>query len=171
MLELTTDAYLKGPIWHDTLDKLVGTVFETQWDVFALCISIGMMYDGQIETDSMVPAGYEVEPHSVGRNVLGKAQNRALLEFMFQTALVTTKHLNLDEDARLELAFNDKSKPDFNPVAFLTKYANYGITKLSDVISGTEDVELLESLMTFLNSTYESGTDIIDEELEIEDFE
>ena len=171
MLELTTDAYLKGPIWHDTLDKLVGTVFETQWDVFALCISIGMMYDGQIETDSMVPAGYEVEPHSVGRNVLGKAQNRALLEFMFQTALVTTKHLDLDEDARLELAFNDKSKPDFNPVAFLTKFANYGITKLSDVISDTEDVELLESLMTFLNSTYESGTDIIDEEFEIEDFE
>ena len=171
MLELTTDAYLKGPIWHDTLDKLVGTVFETQWDVFALCISIGMMYDGQIETDSMVPTGYEVEPHSVGRNVLGKAQNRALLEFMFQTALVTTKHLDLDEDARLELAFNDKSKPDFNPVAFLTKFANYGITKLSDVISDTEDVELLESLMTFLNSTYESGTDIIDEEFEIEDFE
>lgn len=171
MLELTTDAYLKGPIWHDTLDKLVGTVFETQWDVFALCISIGMMYDCQIETDSMVPDGYEVEPHSVGRNVLGKAQNRALLEFMFQSAMVTTKHLDLDEDARLELAFNDKAKPDFNPVAFLTRFANYGITKISEVISDTEDVELLESLMTFLNSTYESGTDIIEEEIEIKDFE
>lgn len=40
-MELTTDAILKGPIWHDTLEKLVGTVFETQWEVYALCITIG----------------------------------------------------------------------------------------------------------------------------------
>ncbi len=171
MLEFTTDAYLRGPIWHDTLEKLVGSVFETQWDVFALCISIGMMYDKQIETENMVPDDYEMEPHSVGRNVLGKAQNRALLEFMFQTAMVTTKHLDLDEDARLELAFNDNAKPDFNPVTFLTKFANYGISKLSEIIADTEDVELLESMMTFLNSTYESGAEIIEDELEIEDFE
>jgi len=90
---------------------------------------------------------------------------------LFHLLMVTTKHLDLDEDARLELAFNDNAKPDFNHVTFLTKFANYGISKLSEIIADTEDVELLESMMIFLNSTYESGAEIIEDELEIEDFE
>lgn len=163
-MELTTDASLKGPIWAETLDKLRGTVFETYWDVYALCISIGMMYDCQIESDAMVPAGYEAEPRSVPRNMLGHAQNKALLEFMLQTALVTTKHLDLAEEDRLELAFGSDKKLDFNPVAFLTKYANYGVTKVNEVISDAEDVELLEQLMTFLNSTYEAGVGVLDDD-------
>lgn len=170
-MELTTDASLKGPIWAETLDKLRGTVFETYWDVYALCISIGMMYDCQIESDAMVPAGYDAEPRSVPRNMLGHAQNKALLEFMLQTALVTTKHLDLAEEERLELAFGSDKKLDFNPVAFLTKYANYGVTKVHEVISDAEDVELLEQLMTFLNSTYEAGVGVLDDDVDLDDDE
>lgn len=170
-MELTTDASLKGPIWAETLDKLRGTVFETYWDVYALCISIGMMYDCQIESDAMVPAGYDAEPRSVPRNMLGHAQNKALLEFMLQTALVTTKHLDLSEEERLELAFGSDKKLDFNPVAFLTKYANYGVTKVNEVISEAEDVELLEQLMTFLNSTYEAGVGVLDDDVDLDDDE
>lgn len=170
-MELTTDASLKGPIWAETLDKLRGTVFETYWDVYALCISIGMMYDCQIESDAMVPAGYDAEPRSVPRNMLGHAQNKALLEFMLQTALVTTKHLDLAEEERLELAFGSDKKLDFNPVAFLTKYANYGVTKINEVISDAEDVELLEQLMTFLNSTYEAGVGVLDDDVDLDDDE
>lgn len=170
-MELTTDASLKGPIWAETLDKLRGTVFETYWDVYALCISIGMMYDCQIESDAMVPAGYDAEPRSVPRNMLGHAQNKALLEFMLQTALVTTKHLDLAEEERLELAFGSDKKLDFNPVAFLTKYANYGVTKVNEVISEAEDVELLEQLMTFLNSTYEAGVGVLDDDVDLDDDE
>ena len=170
-MELTTDASLRGPIWAETLDKLRGTVFETYWDVYALCISIGMMYDCQIESDAMVPAGYDAEPRSVPRNMLGHAQNKALLEFMLQTALVTTKHLDLAEEERLELAFGSDKKLDFNPVAFLTKYANYGVTKVNEVISDAEDVELLEQLMTFLNSTYEAGVGVLDDDVDLDDDE
>lgn len=170
-MELTTDASLKGPIWAETLDKLRGTVFETYWDVYALCISIGMMYDCQIESDAMVPAGHDAEPRSVPRNMLGHAQNKALLEFMLQTALVTTKHLDLAEEERLELAFGSDKKLDFNPVAFLTKYANYGVTKVNEVISDAEDVELLEQLMTFLNSTYEAGVGVLDDDVDLDDDE
>ena len=168
-MELTTDASLKGPIWAETLDKLRGTVFETYWDVYALSISIGMMHDGQIESDSMVPAGYEAEPRSVPRNVLGHAQNKALLEFMLQTALVTTKHLDLTEEQRLELAFGKEKKLEFNPVAFLTKFANFGVIKIHEVISDADDVELLEQLMTFLNTTYEAGVGVMDDDVDIED--
>ena len=159
-MELTTDAILKGPIWAAMFDKLKGVVFETNWDIYALSISIGMMYDAQIESDAMVPDGYEAEPRYVPRNVLGHDKNKALLEFMLQTALVTTKHLDLDEDTRLAYAFDDQVKVEFNPVAFLTKYANYGITKINEVVSDTNDVETLEALMTFLNSTYEFGAEL-----------
>jgi len=168
-MELKTDAILRGPVWDETIDKLKGVVFETIWDIYALSISIGMMYDCQIESDDMVPEGYDAEPRSVPRTVLGHTQNKALLEFMLQAALVTTKHLDLDENTRLELAFNDEKKLDFNPIAFLTKYANYGICMIKDVIDGTEGVELLESITTFLNSTYESGVGVIeDDDIEIE---
>ena len=162
-MEITSDAALKGPIWHDTLDKLVGTVFQTQWDVYALCVSIGMMYDCQIESDSMVPSNYELDPQYVGRGVLNKSQNKSLLELMFQSALVTTKHVDYNEEMRLELAFGSDEKLDINPITFLTRFANYGVTKLAEVIKDVEDVELLEVLMSFLNSTYESGVDNFEE--------
>lgn len=170
-MELTTDAILRGPIWAAMLDKLKGPIFETNWDVYALSISIGMMYDSQINSEDMVPASYEDDPRTVPRTVLGHSQNKSLIEFMFQSALVTTKHLNMDEDERLELAFDNNKKPDFNPVAFLTKFANFGITKIREVISDTDDVETLEALMTFLNSTYESGIDVIEDIEEIESYE
>ena len=56
-------------------------------------------------------------------------------------------------------------------VAFLTKYANYGITMIKDVIDDTDDIEMLEALMTFLNSTYETGVAGIDGDNELEDFD
>lgn len=168
-MELTSDVILKGPLWADTIDQLRGKIFETTWDIYALSISIGMMYDCQIDSDDMMPDDYDQEPRYIPRNMLGHAQNEALLEFMFQTALVTTKHLDLDEDQRLELAFGDDAKPNFNPVAFLTKYANYGVKKLHSLISDTDDIETMEALMSFLNSAYEAGVDNIEISDEIED--
>lgn len=170
-MEITTDATLRGHIWSDTIDKLVGSVFETYWDLYALSISIGMMYDGRINSKDMVLPDYEGEPKTVPRTVLGKSQNKALLEFMFQSALVATKHLDLNEDSRLELAFSDEKKPDFNPIAFLTEFANFGVSKIHEVIKDTEDVETLEALMTFLNSTYESGVNVLGVDDEIIDDE
>lgn len=156
-MELTTDAYLKGPIWAETIDRLVGSLFKTNWDIYALSITIGIMYDAQIEPEDMVPQGYEGEPRYVPRTILGHTQNKALIEFMLQASMITTKHIDLNEDERLEVAFNDDKKYEFNPIAFLTKFANYGITKIHKVINGCDDIEMLESLMRFLNTTYESG--------------
>ena len=62
-MELTADASLKGPIWSETLDKLTGKIFDTFWDTYALCISIGMMYDQQIDSDDM---GHRESPLSMG---------------------------------------------------------------------------------------------------------
>ena len=94
---------------------------------------------------------------------------------MLQAAMVTTKHLDLDEAERLEIAFNDDKKLEFNPVAFLTRYANYGITMLQEEIDDTDDLEMLEALMNFLNKMYESGITGIDNDndndAELEDFD
>lgn len=171
-MELKTDAILKGPIWADTIDRIVGKsgkIFKTNWDLYALSITIGIMHDCQIESDDMVPDGYDAEPRYVPRNVLGDLQRRTLLEFMLQSAMITTKHLDLAENERLEIAFNADKKLEFNPVAFLTKFANYGITMIKDVIDDTDDVEMMEALMTFLNNTYESGIAGVDGDTDIDE--
>lgn len=170
-MELTNDVLLKGPIWAETIDSLKGSFFATNWDIYALCISIGMMFDSQIASDDMVPKGYSEEPRYIPRNMLGHAQHESLLDFMFQTALVTTKHLNLDEEKRLELAFSSDAKPDFSPIGFLTKFANFGVTKLHPLISDADPTETMLSMMTFLNETYEAGIDNIEMDDDIEDLE
>lgn len=165
-MDMKSDITLKGPIWAETLDQLRNTVFETYWDIYALCVSIGMMYDAQIDSDDMVPEGYDEEPKNIPRSILNQAKNRALIEFMVQAALVTTKHLDLSEDERLETAFEPNAAATFKPIPFLTKFANYGITKLHEVVYDTEGVETLESLMVYLNSTFEAGVDTMKETLE-----
>ncbi len=170
-LNLTADIHLLGPIWADTIDNLKGTFFESNWDIYALCVSIGMMYDQQIESEAMVPEGYNTEPRYIPRNMLGHPQNISLLEFMLQTALVTTKHIDMDEDDRLQLAFDKTKKGDFKPIPFLTKYANFGVTKIHELISDSDDIETMEALMTFLNSTYEDGANNLEDSAEIDSLE
>lgn len=170
-MEATSDAILKGQIWAETIDRLVGPVFKTNWDIFALCISIGIMHDQQIESDDMVSEEYVAEPRYVPHVVMGQTKNIALLGFMMQTALITTKHVNYNEDERLELAFDENQKLPFNPIYFFTKFANYGVKKISDVIEGKDGIEMLEALMVFLNSIYETGVEGIEDELLIDEID
>ena len=158
-MQITADVTLKGPVWAEMLDLLVDEFFARNWDLYALSISIGMMYDGQIETEDMVPSGYKENPRYIPRNVLIQNKNKSLLEFMLQAAMITTKHINFAEQERLELAFSDKTKDDFNPMLFLTRYANYGIVKIKEAIGDATDVELMQKLMAFLDSIYETGFD------------
>lgn len=170
-MEITTDVTLKGPIWAETLDTLRGTFFDTFWDIYALCISIGMMYDRQIETEDMIPEGYTEEPRYIPRNVLINPKRASLLEFMYQTAMVTTKNLDFGEKERLELAFLEEKKQKQNPLPLLTKFANYGVTLLHPLISDTSDTETMESIAAFLNTAYEEGIAAISEYEDLEDIE
>ena len=158
-MQITTDVALKGPAWAEMLDLLVTDIFSRYWDVYALSVSIGMMYDGQIENDDMVPEGYKENPRLIPRNVLIQDKNKSLLEFMLQAAMLTTKHVNFSEQERLEIAFGSKSVEDFNPMHFLTKYANYGILKIKEAIGDATDVELMQELRDFLDDIYETGFD------------
>ena len=169
-MQITNDVSLNGPVWAEMLDLLVGEIFDTNWDVYALCISIGMMYDCQIGSDQMSPNDYTENPRYIPRNVLISGQRKGLLEFMLQAALVTTKHVDLSEDQRLEYAFGDSPNIPFKPLAFLTNYANYGITKLKEVLEDATDIELMERIMTYLDELYTYGYDpTADLNLEIDD--
>ena len=169
-MQITTDVALKGPVWAEMLDLLVTDFFPRYWDLYALSVSIGMMYDGQIDTDDMVPDGYKENPRLIPRNVLIQNKNKSILDFMLQAAMVTTKHVEFSEQERLEIAFGSKSMDNFNPMHFLTKYANYGILKIKDAIGDSSDVELMQEFRDFLDDIYETGYDpTADIELELDE--
>ena len=158
-MQITADVTLKGPVWAEMLDLLVSEYIPTNMDLYALSISIGMMYDGQIESDTMVPGDYKENPRYIPRGVLIQNKHKSLLEFMLQAAMITTKHVDFSEQVRLEIAFNEKNVEKFSPIQFLTKYANYGIVKIKEAIGDATDVELMQKMTTFLDSIYETGYD------------
>ncbi len=151
-MELTTDVLLRGTIWAKTIDELA-PIFTTRtnYSIFLLCISIGIMYDQRIdkfEDDNL-------DPRNVPRNVM-QNQDNGKLDFMFQAAILSTKTVEYSEEERLELAFGEKEQNEFNKLAFLTSFANFGVTVLAEQIGDTP-VESMENIKTFLASTVEGN--------------
>ena len=154
MEKITADVILKGAIWETVFNKLQPHIFKTQYGVYALCIAIGIMYDKQLsfeETESD-------EQRYVPRTML--YQKKAELEILFQTAILTTENVDFDENKRLELAFGNSIK-DFNQMHFLTQFANYGVTVLSEKVSD-DPLETMENLKDFITSTFEGTNFDID---------
>ena len=56
------------------------------------------------------------------------------------------------EDERLDLAFGEKT--DFNKLAYLTQFANYGVLVLNAQV-GDSVIETMENIKNFLFSTVE----------------
>ena len=147
-MEITTDVLLKGAEWAKGLEKLA-LIFKTRthYSIYMLAMSVGIMYDQRIEK----PAENGEETKSVPRNVLQNNDN-GKLDFMFQAAILSTVTEALSEDERLDLAFGEKT--EYNRLAFLTQYANFGITKLNEQI-GDSTIETMENLKNFFFSTIE----------------
>ena len=151
-MEITTDVYLRGPVWADTIDKLKGSIFDTQWGIYAISVALGIMYDKTAECEDD-----EEDPRYVPRNVLQKGSNVALLELLFRAAILTTRTIDLSEDDRLNLAFGEEKDYEFKRLPFLTSFANYGVQRLAEQIA--EDgatLETMENLMAYLNDSVEN---------------
>lgn len=155
-MELTTDVLLKGPNWSRVIDELA-PIFKTRtnYSIYMLCISIGIMYDQRIEKFEED----ENEPRTVPRNVM-QNNDGGKLDFMFQAAILSTKTEQYTEEERLELAFGEGT--DFNKLAFLTQFANYGVLKLEEQI-GETPLESMENIKSFLVSTVEGNNFDINE--------
>ncbi|SEF62213.1 hypothetical protein SAMN02910276_00649 [Butyrivibrio sp. Su6] len=164
-MEITTDVILKGTDWNRAIDKL-SAIFSTRtnYSIFMLCLAIGIMYDQRIET----PSESGEEPKYVPRNVINNNDN-GQLDFYFQAAILSTTTESLTEEKKLELAFGDekskngeKSKDEFNKLGFLVSFANFGVTKLVELIGNT-DLESMEKIKNFMISTVEGRNLEIDD--------
>ena len=147
-MEITTDVLLRGTEWAKAIDNL-SLIFKTRthYSIYMLSMAIGIMYDKRIEK----PDENGEDPKSVPRNVLQNNEN-GKLDFMFQAAILSTSTETYLEDERLDLAFGEKT--DFNKLAYLTQFANYGVTVLNTQI-GDSVIETMENIKNFLFSTIE----------------
>ena len=147
-MELTKDVIPRGTAWAKAADNLSG-IFKTRphYMLFMLSISIGIMYDKRIE--KLEENGED--PKSIGRNVFVNNDN-GKLDFMFQAAILSTTTQEFSEEERLDLAFGEKT--EFNKMGFLIEFANFGVTKLVELIADTP-LETMENIKNFLVSTVE----------------
>ena len=147
-MELTTDVYLRGTAWNKAIEDL-SPIFKTRthYMLYILAMTIGIMYDQRIEK----PIEANEDPKSVPRNVLRNNDN-GKLDFMFQAAILSTTTEQFTEEERLNLAFGDKE--EFKKMDFLTQFANFGVTKLVELIGDTP-IESMENIKNFLFATVE----------------
>ena len=154
-MEITTDIPLRGTAWSRAIDEL-SSIFKsrTHYMLYILSLTIGIMYDQRIEK----PEENNEEVKTVPRNVIRNHDN-GKMDFMFQAAILSTTTENLSEEARLDIAFGDKT--DFKRIDFLTQFANFGVTKLVELI-GDSAIESMENIKNFLVSTVEGRNFDID---------
>jgi len=147
-MELTTDVSLRGTAWNRVIENFA-PIFKTRphYMLYILAMSIGIMYDQRIEK----PHEENEEIKSVPRNVLRNNDN-GKLDFMFQAAILSTTTEQFSEEDRLDLAFGEKT--DFKKIEFLTQFANFGVTKLEELIGDTP-VESMENIKNFLAAIVE----------------
>lgn len=147
-MEIKSDIPLKGTAWNTAISNL-SEIFTTRtnYSLFMLCLSIGVMYDKRIEN----PEENGEETRSVPRNVISNNDN-GKLDFCFQAAILSTLTETITEEQRLELAFGEKS--DFNKISFLLSFANFGAEKLASLVGDTP-LESMDNIKNFMVSTVE----------------
>lgn len=172
-MEITSDVILKGADWRKALDSLspfFPQSLQPNYSIYVISMSIGIMYDKQADY-----AGEENELEkenraSVPRTVLHP--HNTDLDFLFQSAILASNLVSYTEEERMDLAFNPSSEIKMNRLEFLTRFANFGVTKLLQQISD-EPIETMEHIKCFLASTVEGYNyeidSISDEDIEIDD--
>lgn len=154
-MEITTDIHLRGTAWNQAIEGL-SSIFTTRthYSLFMLSLAIGIMYDKRIED----PKENGEEVKNVPRNVILNNDN-GKLDFYFQAAILSTLTESFSEDERLELAFGEGK--DFNKIAFLLSFANFGAEKLASLV-GTTALESMDNIKNFMVSTVEGRNFEID---------
>lgn len=155
-MEVRSDIMLRGTAW-DTAFKNLSDIFKTRtnYSIYIISLAIGLIYDKRID----IPEDNGEEERSVPRNVIQNNDN-GKLDYFFQAAVLSTMTEKFTEEQRLELAFGEKT--EFNKIAFLTSFANFGVTKLIECI-GTTNIESMENIKNFLIATVEDRNLDIDE--------
>lgn len=152
---IKSDITLRGTSWNKVIEALK-TVFTAHphYDIFMLALSIGIMYDKRLSTDRE-----DVDTiKSVPRNVINNNDN-GRLDYFFQAAILTTRTEGYSEDTRLNLAFGDDT--EFNKLNFLIQFANFGVTKLEELLADST-IETMNRLKNFCAASVEGRNFDID---------
>ncbi len=155
-MEIKSDIRLRGNAWDEAISRL-SNIFSTRtnYTIYMLAMAIGIMYDKRI---AKLEDGSD-DDHSVPRNVINNNDN-GKLDFYFQAAILTTTTECISEENRLELAFGENV--DFEKITFLTQFANFGVTKLVELIGDT-DLESMDRIKNFMVASVEGRNFDIDE--------
>lgn len=150
------DIKLRGETWNRAIDKL-SSIFTTRpnYSIYMLSLAIGIMYDKRIEKFEGKPE----DDRTVPRNVIANHDN-GKMDFYFQAAILTTTTECISEEKRLELAFGDSM--EFDRIPFLTQFANFGVTKLVELI-GETDLETMDNIKNFMVASVEGRNFDVDE--------
>ena len=181
-MEIRSDLIFKGPTWSNVDRGYRKKFFETQWGIFKICLSIGILYDTQLDDEKV---DLEEDGLDIPRTMFNR--NGAEMQFFFQAAILTSRCVELSEKDRLYLAFSEEIPEEelegedaellkrgvsetalkFNKIDFLRKFANYGAQKLNECLS-INDSETMESLIEFLNASYKGETEELQALMKVE---
>ena len=186
-MELKSDIICKGNAWYK-VGQGYGynekpKFFNTFWASFKLCMAIGILYDKQLEDEN---SAEEEDKMTIPRTMFNR--NETEMQFFFQSAILTSNSINFSEKDRLYLAFSEDISEEemegmdyeiltkdvseealnFDKIAFLKKFANYGVTRLVENLSDN-DCETMENLATFLIDSYNGETDELIKMKEVEE--
>lgn len=143
-MQLSSDITMTHPLWERADNELCSNnelgIFNRLVDVYILACAIGIKDDKVIIEESIeLPLS---QPKSIGRNTHRENLDvRDLMDFMLQNALINSSTIDISEDERLKLAFNpDYVNKKINAANFLTGFANYGITKIFEVVKSNSSL-------------------------------
>lgn len=182
-MELKSDIEFYSETWGDINVKLKGSFFDTLWDAFRLCVSIGVLYDSW----TVDQGRKEDKPTaSIPRTMYNR--NSEDMSYFFKTAILTSKRVDFSEKDRLFLAFSEDVKLEdlegndeeilkegvseqalsFDKIGFLKQFANFGANKIAECISDNSS-ETMENIMQFLDDSYHCRTEELVNMRKIED--
>lgn len=166
-MNISGDIQLRHSLWKDAQERyLKDFIFERLVDLFIVACSIGIKEDKIIENDLTS----DDDCVSIGRNTyLVKNEDLStIITFLFQNAVLNSKHINFDSNTRLRIAF-DPDFPDANtkinlsPTSFLVKFATYGLSVLNDKYNSNDLAHVISIKDLLDEHIMEDYSDILEE--------
>ena len=163
-MEFRIDIPLKHNIWQKmTVLRDDYKIFNRNADIFILALSIGIADDEIVDCEEVIGEG-----KSIPRTVMANYDINHHLTFLYQNAILSSKHVSLDIEERKKVAFGQENiDSKYSPSNFLIKYANYGMIKISECITN-HDIETIHNLVLLIKN-YKDKSSIMDVDLEVLD--
>lgn len=143
MTIINADIILRGSDWSTLLDAMDSKIFKSYYQIFVLCVAIGIFKDEKETIKDQEPI--MTIPRSVVYNDFNKS-----LDYLFKVAVITTKHLDSSPEKRLAIAFDENNK-DISRVNFLVEFGNAGMRELLKTIS-KNDLEMMQNIKDLLDN-------------------